>query len=55
MSEKSIYEQIIDEFISSIKGYDIISESILKELKKSLEEKKTISKRDFISLLSSEE
>ena len=55
MSEKSISEQIIDEFVNSIKDDEIISSSILEELKKVLESRKPVNRRGFISLLSSGE
>ena len=55
MPEKSISEQIIDEFIRSLKRSDLISNSKLDKLKKLIESERVVTKRQMISFLKSED
>ena len=55
MPEKSIPEQIIDEFIRSLKKSDLISNSKLDKLKKLIESEKVVTKNQMISFLKSED
>ncbi|GAI28995.1 unnamed protein product [marine sediment metagenome] len=56
MIERTLYQQIIDDFIDSIERNGLISPPILKDLQERLsEEKKLLDWKELISLLKSEE
>jgi len=54
MVGKTITEQIIDEFIESLKGDELIDDSILTRLRKLFEKKRGVSKKEIITILESE-
>jgi len=56
MSTKTLYQQIIDDFIDSLRGNGLVTTLILEDLHKRLsEERKLLDKKELISLLKSGE
>jgi len=55
MTERTLFQQIIDEFVSSIKNDELMNSSIMKVLENILEGSKPMNKKDMLSLLNSED
>jgi hypothetical protein len=55
MTERTLFQQIIEEFVTSIKDDELMNSSIMKVVANISEGSKPINKKDMLALLNSED